>query len=82
MANAAAGANVINTALMMGHTAVSTENVYTHATEEGLKTVTTPSQIVLDDFKKEEVSAKPQEEKTAELYNLYLKLKDMFDEKS
>lgn len=37
IANTAKGANVVNTALMMGHKAISVENVYTHATEEALR---------------------------------------------
>ena len=51
IANAAKGANVVNTALKMGHVAIQTENVYTHATEEGLSSVITPSQAILDEYK-------------------------------
>ena len=53
IANAVAGANVVNTALKMGHKAITTENVYTHATEEGLASVRTPSQVFLDGYKKD-----------------------------
>lgn len=74
MANTAKGANVVNTALKMGHRAVSVENTYTHATEEALKSVITPSQSVLDDYKKE---SNPDDE---ELFKLYLKLKNKFEE--
>ena len=70
IANAQKGANVVNTALSMGHKAIGTENVYTHATEEGLKSIVTPSQAILDDYKKEEVS------KTEEAINLITKIKE------
>lgn len=72
IANSAKGANVVNTALMMGHKAITVENVYTHATDEALNSIVTPSQAVLDDYKKEESKEK-------ELYELYLKLKDKFE---
>lgn len=75
MANTAKNANVVNTALKMGHTAISVENVYTHATEEALSSVTTPSQAVLDEYKKE--GNEPQ--KLDELYPMYLKLKEKFE---
>lgn len=42
IANTAKGANVVNTALAMGHKAISVENIYTHATEDALKTIVTP----------------------------------------
>ena len=74
IANTSKGANVVNTALMMGHKAIDVENVYTHATEEALKSVTTPSQAILNDYKKD--TAKNEEE---ELYQMYLKLKDKFE---
>ncbi len=72
IANSAKGANVVNTALMMGHRAITVENVYTHATDEALNSIVTPSQAVLDDYKKEDSKEK-------ELYELYLKLKDKFE---
>lgn len=78
IANTSRGANVVNTALMMGHKAVSVENVYTHATEDALRSVVTPSQAVLDDYKKDNVQI-TEEDKEKELYELYLKLKDKFD---
>lgn len=53
IANAAKGANIVNTALMLGHNVVRTEATYTHATIEGLKSITTPSQAVLDGYMKE-----------------------------
>ena len=60
IANAQKGANIVNTALAMGHKSISTESVYTHATDEGLKSITTPSQAVLADYKKnsEEIEVK------------------------
>ena len=68
-ANAAAGANIVNTALKMGHKAITTESIYTHATEQGLASVATPSQIVLKDYKKDHVKDgfKSREERIAEL---------------
>ena len=76
IANTAPGANVINTALMAGHTAIRTENIYTHANVEALKSVANVSDIVLktndNQLSKEDVDKD-------ELYNMYLKLKDMFD---
>ena len=68
-ANAANGANVVNTALKMGHKAISTENVYTHATEEGMASVVTPSQVVLTDYKKDnnKTDRKSAEDRIAEL---------------
>ena len=76
IANSAKGANVVNTAMMMGHKAIAVENIYTHATEEALSTVTTPSQAVLENYKKKDESNIP--DKDEELYNLYLKLKEKF----
>lgn len=74
IANTAKGANVVNTALMMGHKAVSVENIYTHATEEALSSVVTPSQAILNDYKKNNKEAVEEEE----LYKMYLKLKEKF----
>lgn len=75
IANTAKGANVVNTALMMGHKAINVENIYTHATEEALKTVATPSQVVLDSYKKDETK----DDKERQLYDMYLKLKEKFE---
>lgn len=72
IANSAKGANVVNTAMAMGHKAISVENIYTHATEDALKTITTPSQAVLSEYSKKNTSEE-------ELYNMYLKLKNKFD---
>lgn len=80
IANTAKGANVVNTALMMGHKAVNVENIYTHATEEGLSSVTTPSQAILKDYKKEDNNpTKITNIDDNELYKMYLKLKDKFE---
>ena len=75
MANTAKNANVVNTALMMGHKAINVENVYTHATEDALSSVTTPSQAVLDEYKKDTDNNINDEE----LYKMYLKLKEKFE---
>ena len=66
IANTAKGANVVNTALMMGHKAIAVENIYTHATEEALSSVTTPSQAILEKYKKEN---NPEVDKEKELYD-------------
>lgn len=81
IANTAKGANVVNTALMMGHKAVSVENIYTHATEEGLSSVVTPSQAVLSDYKKDDQKI-PEELKDMspeEIQEMYQKLKGVFE---
>jgi hypothetical protein len=75
IANSQANANIVNTALKVGHKAINTENIYTHATKDGISSVTTPSQAVLDDYKNT-LSC----DKEKELYELYLKLKDKFKE--
>lgn len=54
--NTSAGVNVVNMALKMGHKAIEVENVYTHATEEALSSVATPSQIVLDNYKQKSIN--------------------------
>ena len=58
--------------MAMGHKAISVENIYTHATEDALKTITTPSQAVLSEYSKKDTSEE-------ELYNMYLKLKNKFE---
>lgn len=75
IANTAKDANVVNTALMLGHRAISVENIYTHATEEALSSVTTPSQAVLKDYKPENGKVDD-----VELYKMYLRLKEKFGE--
>jgi len=77
LANTAPGSNVVNTALMAGHTAIRTENIYTHTNVEALKQIKTASDLVLNLNNKEET---PKESSTdEELYQMYLKLKDKFD---
>lgn len=80
IANSAAGANVVNTALKMGHKAISTENVYTHATEEGLKNVATPSQMLLDDYKLNNTKDE-RDEKIRELEAQIAELKNIIEKK-
>ena len=87
IANSAKGANIVNTALMLGHNVVRTEATYTHAVIEGLKSITTPSKAILEEYKTEEekplekANTKPQgmSKEDAELYEMYLKLKDKFE---
>ena len=57
---------------MMGHKAIKTENIYTHATEEALSKVTTPSQAILDQYKKKNDFDEAE-------YKAYLKLKEKFE---
>ena len=47
IANTAAGANPIATALSMGHKSINTQNIYTHMTEDARKTIKTASSQVL-----------------------------------
>lgn len=47
IANTAPNANVVNTALMAGHTAIRTENIYTHANIEAFKNIQTAGGTVL-----------------------------------
>ena len=66
IANSAKGANIVNTALMLGHNVVRTEEVYTHATVEGLKSIVTPSQAVLEDYVKDSTDSAPTQIKPLE----------------
>lgn len=76
IANTAKGANIVNTALAMGHKAITVENIYTHATEDALKTITTPSQVVLKDYSTKDIV---DESEDRELYEMYIKLKEKFE---
>ena len=49
--------------------------MYTHATEEALSSVVTPSQVVLEEYKKDF----DDQSKEEELYKMYLKLKEKFE---
>ncbi len=73
LANSAHDANVINTALMAGHTAIRTENIYTHSSE-AIKNVKTASELVLQDH----IGHKEMSEEDQELYDMYLRLQDKF----
>lgn len=79
IANTAKGANVVNTALMFGHKAITVENVYTHATEEAVKSVTNVSEAVLEEYKPVKEKEKAENPKDEELYEMYLKLKEKFE---
>jgi integrase len=76
LANTAPNSNVINTALMAGHTAIRTENIYTHTNVEALKQIKTASDLVLNLNEKNESKEIPDDD---ELYKMYLKLKNKFD---
>lgn len=80
LANTARDANVTNTALMAGHTAIRTENIYTHA-NDAIKNVKTASELVLgmqgsnennyNDIERLQIDEN-------ELYEMYLKLHAKF----
>jgi len=65
----------------MGHKAIATENIYTHPTEEALRTITTPSQAVLDGYKKDE-NDKKESLDDEKLLQMYLQLKEKFEPKT
>lgn len=80
LANTARDANVINTALMAGHTAIRTENIYTHA-NEAIKNVKTASELVLgmnDTQQGIDNSENNKEVDEDEVYEMYLKLQERF----
>ena len=77
IANTASNSNVINTALMAGHTAISTENIYTHANIEAMKNIKTASAIISD--VKSQNNDQNNSVEDEELYNMYLKLKEHFE---
>lgn len=84
LANTAHNANVINTALMAGHTAIRTENIYTHANTEALKNVKTASELVLGMNNQTEIPSNAQNDdkkqiEEDELYEMYLRLKTKFE---
>lgn len=76
IANTAPNANVINTALMAGHSAIRTENIYTHPNIESMKTITTVGDTVLNVNNASDSKDDMTEE---EMRRLYLKLKNMFE---
>lgn len=83
IANTAPNSNVINTALMAGHTAIRTENIYTHANIEAMKNIKTMSDVVLNMNKQtQDVAEKDCDDVVddEELYEMYLKLKKRFGE--
>lgn len=69
IANTAKEANVINTALQSGHTAIKTENIYTHTNIEALKKIETVGSSVLNAYSKED-------EKDKDINNLEKILKE------
>lgn len=81
IANSQANANIVNTALKVGHKAINTENIYTHATKDGISSVTTPSQAVLDDYKKPEEEDSVSNLSEEEEFQLYKVLSKKFGNK-
>ena len=76
LANTAPNSNVINTALMAGHTAIRTENIYTHANINALKNIKTVN--ISNKTEKSENSI-DNEGIDKELYDMYIKLKEKFE---
>ena len=56
--------------------ATFSSNGIIHATEDALKTITTPSQVVLKDYSTKDIV---DESKERELYEMYIKLKEKFE---
>lgn len=83
LANTAPNSNVINTALMAGHTAIRTENIYTHTNINALKNVKTAGDLVLNVNSKMGENEIPTNEENIdkELYDMYIKLKEKFEGK-
>lgn len=81
LANTAPNSNVINTALMAGHTAIRTENIYTHANINALKNIKTAGDLVLNINNKTEKSENSIDNEVIdkELYDMYIKLKEKFE---
>lgn len=81
VANTAPNSNIINTALMAGHTAIRTENIYTHSNIEALKNVKTVGDVVLNvnKSKSEDCDSTNKQIDNDELYQMYLKLKEQFE---
>lgn len=90
IANTSKNANVVVNALQAGHTAIRTENIYTHSNLKAQEQIETASRAVLN-LKPEspfrEPDMKPQgadeklesmAEQDKELYEMYLKLKEKF----
>lgn len=90
IANTSRNANVVVNALQAGHTAIRTENIYTHSNLKAQEQIETASKSVLNlkpekplsepntksgDIDKENESMSEQDK---ELYEMYLKLKEKF----
>lgn len=81
IANTAKNANVVVNALQAGHSAIRTENIYTHNRVESQKEIVTPSKAVLTDYKEKNPKEEQKElsKEDRELYEMYLKLKEKFE---
>lgn len=75
IANTAPNANIVNTALMAGHTAIRTENIYTHPNINAMKNIKTAGTLL---GKNNNTSNNITDN---ELYDMYLKLKEKFESK-
>lgn len=67
IANSQKGANIVNTALVMGHKSLESEKVYIHQVEDSIRQVTTPSQILFNDNIKDYNNNKDDDEILLEL---------------
>ena len=90
IANTSRNANVVVNALQAGHTAIRTENIYTHSNLKAQEQIETASKSVLN-LKPEKPFSEPDtesedidketgsmSEQDKELYEMYLKLKEKF----
>lgn len=90
IANTSRNANVVVNALQAGHTAIRTENIYTHSNLKAQEQIETASKSVLN-LKPEKPLSEPNaksgdidkdtrsmSEQDKELYEMYLKLKEKF----
>lgn len=75
IANTQKDSNVINTALMAGHKAITTENIYTHTNIESMKNIVTAGSVILNNKRNKEEAIIEDDE----LYEMYLKLKNKFE---
>ena len=66
---------------MAGHTAIRTENIYTHANINALKNIKTAGDLVLNINNKTEKSENSIDNEVIdkELYDMYIKLKEKFE---
>ena len=91
IANTSKNANVVVNALQAGHTAIRTENIYTHSNLKAQEQIETASKAILNlnpdshlntpDMKQQQKNVEPENmsKQDKELYEMYLKLKEKFE---